>query len=485
MLKNILTTFGNISGLKCNFDKTSIMPVGNKAAFTQEIIDIGFPVTNSVHLLGLEINDDLSSLTTVHTKTIEKIRKSINFWQRLRLSIPGRLNIAKTLLLGQVNYLGCIITPTPQQLLEMKNLIYSFIQGTMNISVQRVIDSPERGGLGMIDLEAFIKAQQVNWVKRAQLCTKDNWRYNLKTLGRSNIWSIGKTEVDDNNHPILYNIAESYESFRAAFDSVNDNYREAFLLNNPSINYSRQDNRRINLNFFRQEPLIDEKILARLKFRDFYGDNGMRGLAEITQRLNIPLNLATYMRIGASCTNFVQRLPRNRKTDGSSLGIEQYMYRFKQGSKQIRKIFTEYSTKKKDIGNLTHIKSFYRLIGMQVPDEKLVKSFQSSWNCPFYPNKLREFIIKYNGNILGLNTRISHFVADRSRKCTFCTVANRDGNRDETFVHLFFECPSTTGWYTRFEAEYFPEIDFGEVGVRKNFWLCHFATGKILKKTSL
>ena len=119
---------------------------------------------------------------------------------------------------------------------------------------------------------------------------------------------------------------------------------------------------------------------------------------------------------------------------------------------------------------------------MQVPDEKLVKSFQSSWNCPFYPNKLREFIIKYNGNILGLNTRISHFVADRSRKCTFCTVANRDGNRDETFVHLFFECPSTTGWYTRFEAEYFPEIDFGEVGVRKNFWLCHFATGKNIEK---
>ena len=81
-IKNILIAFGAFSGLKCkcNFDKTSIMPVGNRGAISNEIIELGFPVVDSVKILGLDIDYNLNMLETVHEKTIGKLRNIINFW---------------------------------------------------------------------------------------------------------------------------------------------------------------------------------------------------------------------------------------------------------------------------------------------------------------------------------------------------------------------------------------------------------------------
>ena len=85
-----------------------------------------------------------------------KITKIINFWERFYLSLPGRLNIAKTLLLSQISYLGCIITPAPETLKNLKKKIEKFITGRLNIAKDRIYKQTSLGGLGMIDIEEFI-----------------------------------------------------------------------------------------------------------------------------------------------------------------------------------------------------------------------------------------------------------------------------------------------------------------------------------------
>jgi hypothetical protein len=65
------------------------------------------------------------------------------------------------------------------------------------------------------------------------------------------------------------------------------------------------------------------------------------------------------------------------------------------------------------------------------------------WSRVFYPNKLREFIFKFYNNLLGLNTRVSHFNREIARACTFCTAMNKNPVPDETFEHLFFSCSVT------------------------------------------
>jgi hypothetical protein len=51
--------------------------------------------------------------------------------------------------------------------------------------------------------------------------------------------------------------------------------------------------------------------------------------------------------------------------------------------------------------------------------------------------------------LLGLNTRLSHFVINQSRGCTFCN-GTMNPVPDETFLHLFFDCPTTTSWHDKF-----------------------------------
>ena len=40
---------------------------------------------------------------------IEKINSAVNRWARFNLSLPGRINIPKSMLYSQVNYLGSVL----------------------------------------------------------------------------------------------------------------------------------------------------------------------------------------------------------------------------------------------------------------------------------------------------------------------------------------------------------------------------------------
>ena len=53
---------------------------------------------------------------------------------------------------------------------------------------------------------------------------------------------------------------------------------------------------------------------------------------------------------------------------------------------------------------------------------------------------MRTFLFKFHQNLLGLNTRVAHFVRNHPRTCTFCSVGQDPEDNPETFLHLFFDC---------------------------------------------
>ena len=78
--------------------------------------------------------------------------------------------------------------------------------------------------------------------------------------------------------------------------------------------------------------------------------------------------------------------------------------------------------------------------GLTPPENSVLKHLYSLWNMSSFFNSFREFLLKFFNNQLGLNSRTIHF-GGTDRCCTFCRLSNR--TVDETFVHLFFECPTT------------------------------------------
>ena len=83
---------------------------------------------------------------------------------------------------------------------------------------------------------------------------------------------------------------------------------------------------------------------------------------------------------------------------------------------------------------------------------------------------MREFIFKYLGNCLGINVRISHFITNPDRKCSLCKIINANTDNEETFLHLFWECPVSKKLHSTFITTFFPEIG-NDVSVTKLFVL--------------
>jgi hypothetical protein len=150
--------------------------------------------------------------------------------------------------------------------------------------------------------------------------------------------------------------------------------------------------------------------------------------------------------------------------------IETFLKRFKKGSKNIRKIFETHRSCRIKVNLRNNVKTFLRLIGTQDTANEILEVAISNWNTNFYPNDLREFIFKFHSNLLGLNTRVSHFNAEVSRGCTFCNISNEIPVPDETFVHLFFFCKHTQKLRSDFNRKCLYDLGLDNNEQNKNFY---------------
>jgi len=183
------------------------------------------------------------------------------------------------------------------------------------------------------------------------------------------------------------------------------------------------------------------------------------------------------MRLGTACVNFYGTIRANRITNGTCVSMAQFLNSFKKGSSPLRRILYNSKTKNIPITNRRHVISFLRITELAEPDCTVLSRTNESWNICQYPNKVREFILKFNSNILGINTRVSNFANEISRECTFCATAKNLPAMEESFLHLFFYCVSTSHWLHQFEILYYPEIVFNSEVERKKFWFLHLIPG--------
>ena len=163
----VLRDFEIISGLGCNVDKTVLMQIGNKDPIPPEILEIGFDIKNDFTLLGAKIKSIGICYDTNINMIMEKVRKQVHFWSRFNLSLPGRINVAKTFMYSQVNYLGCFMPFPKNSLNGVSMLIENFVKGKLKISQSKLYLSKKEGGLELFNLSNFLAAQACSWVKRA------------------------------------------------------------------------------------------------------------------------------------------------------------------------------------------------------------------------------------------------------------------------------------------------------------------------------
>ena len=277
-----MVDFSHISGLKCNFEKTSVIPVGYNPSVPDWLQNCGFRVDTEFKLLGMTIDQKAKKLLDNFDITIKKIKSVANFWTKFKLSLPGRIAVANTYLILQINHIGCFLTPSDFQLSEMQKIIDSFCIGSLNVSSERRYLPAKMGGLGLIKLSDFITAQQTMWIKRASLSTRDNWRIDLTPLGHGNIFTINPADISRTEHPILHGLANSFFSFVEYFILQKNNFEHSYILNNPIFERGPKDKRILDTNFFGSltpgKPNIRSEIQQKPQSMIYSAGMGRKGV---------------------------------------------------------------------------------------------------------------------------------------------------------------------------------------------------------------
>jgi hypothetical protein len=466
LVKQILIDFGKISGLETNIEKTTLMPIGNLTEpVSQDIKDLGFAIVTEQKTLGITINNTASNLAGYFDAKIGKIRSLIGMWGSYNLSLTGRIAIAKTMLISQVGYIGCIITPSMAQMRTMQDMIDSYVTHGLVIAKDRLYLKPREGGLGLINLTDYVAALQCSWVKRCSVRINDVWRWRLASACKFNLDLLRKKMFDVDMEPILYNIAESFEKIQWKFWTKNENYLMAPLVDNKFFLRAAPE---------RRAPVrgcVDRNLLGH----DFYAANQeallalrmnclIRGNSVVTidtLRRNTRLNFTNnaYLNL-VTAANFAKTKYGNLEdSNGTCVPLLLFLQRIKKGSKKFRLLLSD-GKNESGVENMQVVETFFRLINSPVPAAKDLNILYGSWNFGFFENRIRTFCFRYFNNSISVGARIAaryrragQMVNDR---CIFCLKAGAALPAREDFIHVFYDCPYIQNTVRMVTTELFP-----------------------------
>jgi hypothetical protein len=468
-LKSILENFGRFSGLKCNTDKTVLMPVGNVGPVPDDIRDLGFKISDSIHILGMNIDANLENLDSNFDRTLDSVRRSIEFWHRYNLSLPGRINVIKSLLFPLILYLGSIIMPSKRKINDLQKLLDDFAIGTMNYSRARVCLPANAGGMGLFDIEEFLTAQQAIWIIRANQSTRDCWRFRLRQLCNGNVLCAGPEIIDVKANPILHGLAKSYQRVRVAHDTLHENYLKSYVYCNPLFYRDRGNKRVLTMAYLELDETGFQK-LACTRFEQFFNNEGIMTRVEMRIVLGIDLTITGYADLCKSLNLYVNRIRVNQLNNGTSVSFHQEYGTLKKPGKKLRKLLTTRRQKPFNFEDQLTTRTFLNLTGLEFPNLKNYGICTSLWNRNGLSNRFKTFLFRFYNNILGLNTRLSHFVPNISRKCTFCEITDGVQSVDESFIHIFFDCRHVRDWQSQFVRKYLPDLINPDLTARKKMW---------------
>jgi hypothetical protein len=462
-IKQFLTDFGIISGLKCNVEKSQILILGTDTV-PDFVLDSGFTPVNSIKILGFNISNNFEDLVQNFPPVLDKIKTIANFWERFNLSLPGRINVAKTLMLSQISFLASII-PVPDDLIDStQEIINKFIIGTFRFSNKMCTVPANKGGLNMINVKNFVTSLHCSWIKRACAEDIDNWRSDLNNLTGGNIINLDPVQVPAYN-PILKTLSESYSRFKKIFYTTGRNFFKSGLINNDLLILNRRSKIRAGLDLFRGSAANSDEVIrkyAQLTVTDLSADGvEFITLDELIQKTNIIYTARQFNDIKTAIKDSWYLIQKNNalvEDPVSSISMRDFLFRFKKGSKNFRKILDAGAYKNTPLVRNQRVKTFFRLINLPVPAENTLEKIYADWTYTVYTVKVRDFAFKYRNNLLGLNTRVSHFNDIVQRGCTFCnlTRAGADPVPDETFDHLFYSCRHTYNVIQAFYRKFLP-----------------------------
>ena len=184
MALHIFNNFTSISGLNISHNKTEAMWLGIDRNRNDKYHNLAW--VSRTKILGVYFqNDKVASELEINWKgRIENTKRVIAQWHRRNLSIMGKINIVKSLLISQFIFIMQAIGLSEKVLNNINHIIFTFIWKRKNSNkkafekVKRKVmcQELEEGGLKMIDAKTLQSALYLGWIPKLLSTKQDKWK---------------------------------------------------------------------------------------------------------------------------------------------------------------------------------------------------------------------------------------------------------------------------------------------------------------------
>ena len=243
---------------------------------------------------------------------------------------------------SQINYLGCILPLTAMELQTLSIMIEEYVRGNLNISRKRLLQPCKEGGLGLFNLRDFLDAQRCAWVKRAQ-SLDDNWKRYLYSRCYGTVLNVRAEQIDSECYPILHGIVVSYERFFMRHTQWNENFKLAFVFENPALTLNLRTPDLADEYFFGELMENNAAAIRNLKVSDIF-DNGYSSIENFTQNIGIPICQRKLTGLRGLYDTASIKYSKDPEAPIDNTPIHTFVNRFTRGSKTFRKVFREKKT---------------------------------------------------------------------------------------------------------------------------------------------
>ena len=207
---NIFETFAIYSGLKLNYDKSQVMPLGSiKHDYDILVPESGFEwCEGPIKCLGVDIchrTEDLLKLN--YARALEKIKAIIQIWDKRYLTLFGKVMILNSFIISQLIYLLSVLPAPPKNTMtQINKLIFEFMWNGKPDKIKRniMILAKEHGGMAVPDIMMKNIALKVAWVQRI-VTTEAKWKSVISTHIPINLDIFWKCNMKENDVHMVTN----------------------------------------------------------------------------------------------------------------------------------------------------------------------------------------------------------------------------------------------------------------------------------------
>jgi hypothetical protein len=421
----ILNEFGAMSGLNINKSKTNLMISGIEWEGGEEAL--GIKIVKQCKLLGIKIDYKAKELDTNWVECCRKVWGLIYYWNQFRLTLTGRVMVAKTFLMSQTTFYMGVIPANKNKLSEIEDAIGKYVCGNLKIAKDRWHNRPEQGGLGLIKLDELDTAIKCGWVNRwvkEGIVKRDITGRSVLGLARTSAELLDFRRIQNSKLPCAISIAQAWCNFRKKYYENESNihvYDVKFFFNPAVLGIVGQQ---LESTIFHGDRAATKRdALLQIKLSSLLNDTGSVKEKVDIEGLIPGFSRSEYLRLKTEVNWLLRKYKPRLEMKPSAKNIMVFLSEIKKGSRKFRGkisgrgsiIYREFK-----FDGIRPIQTLWGHLDL-IPDANILSIGSTLWKISSLDIGFREFLFKMNQGLVHGNTVVSHF-ANVNRKCTFCKI---------------------------------------------------------------